>query len=406
MLTKPQKGILLAATTGNFVGATPALYSVFGLVLIPIAEEFDWPRAQVAGALGIVAVLSGLLNLATGPLLDRFGARRLVLGGNLCFGLALLAFTFTGASWWQFYTLFIVAGVASAFASPMIFSKVVAGWFDAGRGAALGFTGGVGNGAGASLLPLLAGVAIALFGWRAGYQSVALVVLLGFPILLRFLHDPPTQHAPAAEAAAPTDASGLDFLAALRTPTFWLMLFTIGACAACLTAMFTQVVPVLAERGVGMAHSVPVVTVFALVCAGWQWGMGHLLDRAGTPWVIVPFYLATVAGLWLLQHAQAPSALLLAGALMGLGLGAEYGAMPLLISRYFGLRSYGAIAGVMYATITVAQGLVPLAMNAVYDARGSYVPALVAVQAIIAAAALLLLALPRFAVRPAVVAHT
>ncbi|MFT4248099.1 MAG: MFS transporter [Pseudomonas sp.] len=391
MLSKAQKGILVAATTGNLVGTTPALFSIFGLVLIPIAEEFDWPRAQVSGALGIVSILSGVLNLLTGPLLDRFGARRLALAGSLCFGLALALFTTTGPDLVQFYALFILAGIASAFCSAMIYSKVVAGWFDAGRGAALGFTGGVGNGLGAALLPALAGAAIALYGWRAGYLAVALVVLLlGFPTLSRWLRDPPRPTAMAGEA------DGASLQMALRGRLFWTLLFTVGACAACLTAMFSQVVPVLAERGIGMAQSIPVLTVFSLVCAAWQVGMGSLLDRAGTPWAMAPFYLIAAAGLLLLQHASSTPALLLAGAMMGLGLGTEFGALPLLVSRYFGLRNYGSIAGVMYATITVAQGLVPLAMNRVFDLRHTYAPALHAVQGLMLVAALTLLLLPRF----------
>ncbi len=396
MLNKAQKGTLIAATMGNFVGTTPALFAVFGLILIPVAEEFDWSRAQVSGALGIVSILAGLLNLVSGPLLDRVGARRLVLAGSLCFGVALLLFTFTGPSLVQFYTLFIVAGIASAFCSAMIYSKVVAGWFDAGRGTALGFTGGVGNGLGAAVLPALAGAAISLFGWRAGYQAVALVVLLvSFPVLLRWLRDPPA--AALRQAGTEADqADGLTLGMALRSRVFWTMLLAVGACAACLTAMFSQVVPVLAERGIGMAESISVLTVFSLVCAIWQVGMGSLLDRAGTTWVMVPFYLIAAAGLMLLQHAGSTPSLLLAGVMMGLGLGTEFGALPLLVSRYFGLRHYGSIAGTMYATITLAQGLVPLAMNALFDRRHSYAPSLVALQVIIFAAALLLMLLPRF----------
>lgn len=396
-LSKAQKGVLLAATTGNFVGATAALYSVFGLVLIPIAEEFGWPRAQVSGALGIVAVLSALMNFVIGPLLDRFGARRLALFGNAGFGLSLLAFTFTPPHWPAFYALFILAGFCSAIATSMVFSKITAAWFDQGRGLALGITGGVGNGAGSSLLPMLAGAAIAQHGWRAGYQSVALVVLLlGFPILLLFLRDPPK---PAGNAIAAPQAAGMNFVEALRMRNFWLLLLSVGACAAGLTAMFSQVVPVLAERGIGMERSIPVITTFALVCAAWQLGMGHLLDKSGTPWVMVPFYLIAAAGLWLLQHAQSQPLLLLSGTMMGLGLGTEYGALPLLLSRYFGLRSYGAIAGTIYAVVQLAQGLVPLAMNAVFDARRTYAPALLALEATIACAAFLLLLLPRFVAR-------
>jgi hypothetical protein len=59
-LGRTQKKVLLAATIGAFVSPTPALLTVYGIVMVPIAQEFGWPRAQVAGVLSIAALLSAI----------------------------------------------------------------------------------------------------------------------------------------------------------------------------------------------------------------------------------------------------------------------------------------------------------------------------------------------------------
>ncbi len=107
--------------------------------------------------------------------------------------------------------------------------------------------------------------------------------------------------------------------------------------------------------------------------AVWQVGVGRLIDRIPRPWIAAPFYLAALAGLILFQAAESFSQLMLAGALMGLGLGTEYGVLPYFLSRYFGVRHYGAISGTIYAVIVLAQGLTPFLMDLSFDRTGSIV---------------------------------
>ncbi|MBB6251986.1 MFS transporter [Nitrospirillum iridis] len=399
-MTPAQARLLFAATMGNFMSATPVLYTVFGMALIPISQEFAWPRAQVAGVLGLAALFAALMAFVTGPLVDRYGPRRLILFGSLSFALALALFSCAPARVLPFYGLFLLADIAAAFASPMTFSKAVSGWFDRSRGAALGFAGGVGNGLGATIIPIVGGMLLSHFGWRVTYQGMALMVgVIGFPILLRWLRDPPPggfrDTLPARHEAAPAHAvNDLTLRQAVATRAFWIMALAIGLCAACMTAMFTNVVPVLTERGFGLGDGVTVVTIFALVCAVWQWLMGLLLDRIARPLILVPFYLLGLGGLLLLQYGPSMPWLAAAGVLMGLGLGAEYSALPFLLSRYFGFRSYGAIAGMLYGGINVGMGLIPFAMNGIFDAYRSYDPALHIIQGLMLAATIAFLFLP------------
>ena len=133
---RAQLGVLIAATAGNFVCATPAVQTVFGIFLVPISTEFHWPRAQVSGVLTLMAVVTALAYPALGRASDRWGARRLILPGNLAFAASVAALSLADGRLWQFYALFAVMSVASAVPSTMMFTKVVAGWFEAARGRA------------------------------------------------------------------------------------------------------------------------------------------------------------------------------------------------------------------------------------------------------------------------------
>ncbi|MGQ0429536.1 MAG: MFS transporter [Gammaproteobacteria bacterium] len=388
-------GVVLACTVGNAVSITPMVYTVFGLFLIPISTEFGWPRSAVSFALLLLAVIGAISYPVVGRLIDRFGGRRVILAGNVAFAAAVAAVSLIGASHLQFYAAYVLVGAAGAIPSSVTFTKVIAGWFDRNRGFFLGVVGGVGNGVGAALSPIFVNLLLLHYGWRGGYIGAALLILLiGFPVLYLLLHDPP--RAPRAAAGESLRSEGMTLAQALATPTYWIILAAVALGAGCMTAVFAHVVPILLDRGFDADRATAVLATFALVTAGWQVGMGFLLDRFPRPWIAAPFYLAALAGLVLFETTSSYPLLLLAAVLMGLDLGTEYGVLPYFLSRYFGVRHYGAISGVAYGVIVLTQGITPFLMDLSFDLRGSYGAAIVAICAGLLIGALLILRLPRF----------
>ena len=247
-------------------------------------------------------------------------------------------------------------------------TKVIAGWFDRNRGFALGFAGGVGNGAGAAIAPIFVAMLIANFGWRGAHLGIALaVVAIGFPVLFLWLRDAPAKYAAEKDAAA-----GMTLAEARKTKPFWIILIAVALGAGCMTAVFAHVVPMLVDRNISMERAVSVLVTFSLVTAVWQVGVGYVLDRLPHPWIAAPFYVIAMIGLVLLETSSSYSLLLLAGALMGLGLGTEYGVLPYFLSRYFGVRHYGAISGMIYGVIILIQGITPFLMDLNFDLSGNY----------------------------------
>ncbi|MGH8131392.1 MAG: MFS transporter [Steroidobacteraceae bacterium] len=386
----------MACTVGNAVSITPMVYTVFGLFLIPISTEFGWPRAVVSFVLLIVAVAGALSYPVIGRLIDRHGGRKVILTGNVLFAASVACMSLIGASRVELYAAYALVGIAGAIPSSVTFTKVIAGWFDRNRGLFLGIVGGVGNGVGAAVSPVFVHLLLVNYGWRGAYQGIAAAILLiGFPILFMLLHDPAR---PAAmETRAQWEHSqGMTLAQARATGTFWIILAAIAIGAGCMTAVFAHVVPMLLDRGLPADRATVVLATFSMVTAAWQVGVGFLLDRLPRPWIAAPFYLAALAGLILFESTSNYPQLIVAGALMGLGLGTEYGVLPYFLSRYFGVRHYGAISGVVYGVIVLTQGITPFLMDLVFDYRGSYDAAIIAIGGGLVVGAILVLRLLPF----------
>ena len=132
--------IVLVAGIGLSVHHAPIIGFTFGVFLKSLSQEFSWSRTQISlaftlGTLGITLAAPFL-----GRLVDRFGARRVILPAALLFGLGVLSLYFLSAHLWHFYAISLFMGVVGSGTGPVPYSKVISRWFDQQRGLALGLT--------------------------------------------------------------------------------------------------------------------------------------------------------------------------------------------------------------------------------------------------------------------------
>jgi hypothetical protein len=79
-----------------------------------------------------------------------------------------------------------------------------------------------------------------------------------------------------------------------------------------------------------------------------------------------------VLGVLILMSGTTGSLAILAVIMVGLGIGAEMDFMSYLLSRYFGLRAFGRLYGLIYASITLGVSIGPLVMGYSQQISGSY----------------------------------
>lgn len=369
-IARRRRGVVFASTVGNMLGVTPTVTAVYGVFLVAIAGEFGWSRARVGGALAVLSLATAVASPSAGRIADRFGVRRTVLAGSAALGLAIMVLALAPADPLIFYGQFALIGAIGALSNQMVFAKLIAEWFDEQRGLWIGIAGGIGNGLGATLLPIFAGVLFGRFGWRDAFVGIGLLVLLvSLPILYFLVRDPLVRRGTQDVEA---EFEGVELRAALATPTFWLLATAMPVGAGCLIALFSTLVPILTDRGFSLEAATIVLVAFALASTIWEPSTGAILDRTDGPRILAPFYWLAAGGLMMLITATTLPWLVVAGVLIGIGLGAESSALSFLLSRYFGRRALGAISGWAFGLLLGVGALATVALNLVYDRTGSY----------------------------------
>jgi hypothetical protein len=76
--------------------------------------------------------------------------------------------------------------------------------------------------------------------------------------------------------------------------------------------------------------------------------------------------------------------------------GSEYDLIAFMTARYFGIRSYSAIYGVLYGFFTLGSGFAPSIFGHSFDVSGTYAHVLHAAAGLTFFGALLLLTLGRY----------
>jgi predicted MFS family arabinose efflux permease len=375
--------VVLTAALALLLGPTPILAFSFGVFLQPLIHEFHSNRGAVSLAFTLHAAMVAVGLPFAGRLIDRFGPRRLILLSTVTVGLILISANLCSEKIWQLYIFYSAVGIASGGIAPVSYCHLVSQWFDRRRGLALGFMMS-GLGVGAMIVPSSAHYLIALFGWRITFVfSGAAILLISLPIQAMILKAYPEHiglcpdgDVDVVQRASSETRSGLSFYEACHTTTFWLMLCAFVLVTGSISGCFAHLAALLTDGGLPTRTAALATSVFGGGLLVGRVGTGYLLDGFFAPRVAGVVFGCVAAGMGLLLIAGSSWAAFIGAFAIGLGLGAEVDIMAYLVSRYFGLRSFGAIYGFLFAAFGLSTGSGAYLMGAAFDATGSYAPAL------------------------------
>lgn len=394
---------------------------IFSAFLKPLAEEFGWTRAQTSGAFSLYLLAAGLTLPLWGWLADTRGVRVVFLLSALIDGVALLLLS-TVDSLAAFYTVYFFLGVGLGGIGPATVGKVISQWFVAKRGRAMGIAL-VGAGAGGLVFVPLSGLLIAASDWRAAYQVLAALALGGMlPFVWFFLTDTPQEKGlmplghehnnadTVADEENDTEVGDWTLAQALRTRTFWCLglAFCCGIMAG--TAINAHQVAFLQDTGLTLEMASTVAGISLGMSMAGRFAVGWVSERLSHLHHIVALSLLLQAigiGCLLLQAWLGLWVLALFVPLFGVGLGGLVVLWPLVIGHDFGVRSFGAIAGMLgTVALTLGGALGPVIVGAMYDNTGSYHGAFVlCTMLMLAGAGIVALAPEPHARHPVIISH-
>lgn len=349
--TSPSPPLALAALSLSTLLAALGT-SIANVGLPALSAHFAAPYARIQWIVLAYLLASTAVAVAAGRLGDRYGRRRMLLGGIALFGAASLACGLAPSLPW----LVAARGVQGIGAAAMLALTLpfVADTLSEGRsGRAIGLLGTV-SAAGTALGPVLGGALLAGFGWRALFLALA---LLGVPALVLASRNLPAGRSRAAgrgEAMAtpwgPLLANGAMTAVVMATlvigpfhlsRTLGLDSAAVGLAMAC-GPLAAALAGVPAGRAVDRHGAGPVARA-GLACAAAGAALLALLPAIGIAGYVVPL-AALSTGYALFQAANSSAAMAACearqrGAVSGL----------LALSRNLGLIAGASGMGMLFA---------------------------------------------------------
>jgi len=389
--------ICLSTNPGAFV------YGSLGLFVIPFGAEFGWDRAQISVAAALFTATSALSIPVLGQLVDRFDTRRVLIPSLLILGAGLASITVSVSKLWHLWLLFALLGCLTAGANSLPYVRTLSLWFDRRRGLALGIAM-TGNGLGFAYVPPLVQFAVDHHGWRAGYLVLAAIaVLIALPIVYLVMRESPAsmglQPDGASEASGRATASpaiGVTRADAIRTRVFWTLAFIFAVFAFSAFGLMPHLVPMLIDRGMSGTDAAFAAASIGISVITSRLVIGYLLDHVFGPYLALACMVAAGVGLGVLSAGVIGLPAFVAAAMVGLGVGAELELLTYLVGRYFGLRYFGQIYGLLFALFLVGGAFGPYCYGMVFESTGSYVPILGVCAILAATAGLMNAMLPRY----------
>ena len=342
-----------------------------GVFLKPVSQELGFGRGEISTAIAISNIMIAVAAPFFGRFLDSYGVRRPLLISIALFALATAAMSLLQPSTMVLLGLFGVAGLVGVGQNPTAYSKVLASYFDRNRGLAMGLAL-AGVGLGTALMPVLSNFLIGNFGWRLGYVGLGavIVVLALIPVGL-LLPEPAVKPMAANE---PATLPGTTFAEAIRTWKYWALAIAFFFAATTINGSLVHVVPLLTDRGIPVGTAVSTIAAAGLALIVGRVIAGYVMDRIFAPYVALVFLGGPILGLailgWNLQFASP----VVGTILLGLGIGAEIDLMSFLITRYFGIRAFGALHGLMFSIFVLGNAAGAGALGWSFQLLKSYGP--------------------------------
>jgi MFS family permease len=351
-----------------------------GVFFAPLINEFGWSHARVS-SLASAVTLGGIPgSLAVGLLLERVDTRIPITVGAMLTGGALLSAS-QAHSYFPLLMAYFIAGFGVALATLLPAALVVANWFEARRGLAMGVTI-AGVAAGGMLMVQVATAAIRAGGWRAGYAALALPILvIVIPLVWLVLRTrpagPPIQELSVqAGVGRPTHAlEGFNLASAIGTRSFWYIAAAGFLFAFIVYGILTQLVVYLLGVGYRPTSAALVLSLTLGLNAVGKVFFGIIADRIGARLSLVLCFASIACGIVLLLGSHGAVGLAIFLLVYGPAWGAPLMLLPLVTIESLGLKHYASIGGTLRAGEATGAMLGPIALGGIFDLTSSYRPA-------------------------------
>lgn len=390
-----------ASSTVVFARMAPAI-TTLTVLIFPISHQLGWSRTLIAGSVSAGALASLVLSPVVGWAIDRFGARPVLVVSVLVLGVAMISLAWATVPL-TFYLAFAAGRVVFHTSAPIGASTVAARWFIRKRGRAIGMIflfGAIGG----VVFTMVASLVVESHGLKATWIAMGLVVLVfsvapslllvaerpedigllpdGEPpdstdaekgagaIVPVGVPDSPATVLPRAQMTTDTDSWTLG--EAVRTKTFWLLVFMGFASFFVHTSIGVHMGAYFRDVGLGATSAALAVSLSWSVSAVGSLIWGWVTDRIDVRYAYSVMFLFQAGSTLYLIFVGGTLGVFLASGLFGIVSAGSNVVPSVIYANYFGRPSLGRIRGLGEVGVLLGQATGPVIAGILFDLRGGY----------------------------------
>jgi MFS family permease len=374
---------IVGATFYSSLIFSGCIYFAFSLFVKPLQAEFGWNRSTIMAAFTFLFLTIGITSPFAGKAVDRYGPRMMMSLGTLIVALGFISFMVL-ATPLHYYVSYVIIGIGGAAMGPVTATAVVSDWFLHKRGLAIGIMSmGIGVG-GLVFAPLVGGLIIPTLGWRAGYLSIGLLTGTLIPLALWIIKTKPLKETgdnvehdqtPRKYDGPKAPSQDWNLKGALFSAPFFCIAGAFMLSQFSINGTVLSQVPHLQDIGFPAAAASAALGGMGLMSAFSKLFFGWLCDQINPKYAFSLGVIFMAGGTFILMMMgpTSPRAYLWVYPLiMGFGAGSWLPTMSILVSRNFGMASYGAIFGAVYLAHNTGVSTGPLFAGYIYDTTRGY----------------------------------
>ncbi len=356
------------------------------LYLTAITDALHLKRSAFSISDSCRYIATAVVNMFFGPLVYKFGEKKLIGAGFLC----LIAFTLCYAfapNLIVFYIGGCFLGVGLSWTTTTMVGCVVNKWCKEKKGTIMGAilaANGIGGALAAQIVTPIIYQAGNPFGYRNAYLLVACILLaVCLLIMLLFKNNPPTVTEPTLpekKKGRGQSWEGISYFSAIRKPYFYTAAICVFFTGLVLQGITGIAAVHMQDVGLDTGFVATVLSFHSLSLAAFKFLTGLFYDKFGLRTTMTLCDITAVVTMLLLAAVTpTPTGKIIAliyGIFSSLALPLETIMLPIFASDLFGERSFNKIMGLFVSVNTAGYAVGTPLVNWVFDAFGSYRPIL------------------------------
>jgi MFS family permease len=351
------------------------------LFVVPMSDDTGWSHSSIFLGLAARMIVGAAGGLLLGHIADRrWGAAKLLLIGVSIDSLSLIALRWIDSPL-QFVVIYGVIGGLGNTGMRLTQTTLLAKWYVAKRGMAVGFAA---NGGGVSALIMVPIIAVLIdgLGWRDAWAAIGAIMAISLiplvPLAVRAPEDiglePDNGDVPnRAGVVSAAEERSYRLSEVLYTWQFWLLMLAALFGMYSLQTQTIIMVPYFEEIGFSSGQAAASLAFYGAVSIVLRFVWGWMGDRFTVRKSIIFQAVITAIGCVMLLQISGSLSLYLVMGYLGIALSGYPPLQILLWPEFFGRTHIGSIVGTTQFLIAIAGAVGPVIAGAIYDQTGSYV---------------------------------